>query len=291
MEIEYQLQDLQKQDLPRPDRNCLFVGSGDSYVAGLAAQYVSAGRALCYHPTDVISNPSIVNGRNVHVVSISGNTKANILAARTAKRNGARTTAITAKQTSRLAKECDRVIELKCRSAGVATPGTISFTFSMLACASLATKISLPMDLARIYKEAKGHAEKAVKKISKDTCFILGDRILYSTAIYGTLKFNEVFGTKAIAYPAEEFCHAPLFSLKKNDNVIIMGNAELDKRLRSEGFSSVHANFNGEGIGLLMQSIFFMQFWVLKLAQKRRLTSCYFLKNKRLLKMSSDFIY
>jgi fructoselysine-6-P-deglycase FrlB-like protein len=290
-EIEYQLQDLQKQNLPHPDMNCLFVGSGDSYAAGLAGKHFSAGRALCCYPTDVISNPSIAYGRNVYVVSISGNTKANILAAKTAKRKGARTTAITTKMASRLVKECDQVIELKYRSVGVATSGTISFTSSMLACASLAAKISLPANIGRIYEEAKDRAEKAVIKIGKDTCFILGDGILHPVAIYGALKFNEVFGTKAIAYPAEEFCHSPLFSLKKDDNVIVMRNPQLDRRLRNEGFSSIHADFKGEGIGLLMRSIFFIQFLVLKLAQKRGLTSFYFLKNRRLLRISSDFIY
>ncbi|MEW6605144.1 MAG: SIS domain-containing protein [Thermoproteota archaeon] len=291
VEIECQLQDLQKQNLPRPDRNCLFVGSGDSYVAGLAAYHVSAGRALCCYPTDIIRNPSMINGRNVYVVSISGNTKANILAAKIAKRNGANTTAVTARPASKLAKVCDRTIELKYRIAGVTTSGTTSFTSSMLVCASLATKISLPANIDRIYGETKGRAEKAVGKINSGTYFILGDGILYPVTIYGALKFNEVFGAKAIAYPAEEFCHSPLFSLKKGDNVIVMGNKQLDKRLRNEGFSSLHVDLKCEGIGLLLESTFFIQFLVLKLAQRRGLTSCYFLRNKRLLRTSSDFIY
>jgi hypothetical protein len=65
----------------------------------------------------------------------------------------------------------------------------------------------------------------------------------------------------------------------------------LDQRLSGEGFSSLHVDFKGAGIGLLMQSVFFMQLLVLKLAQRRRLTSCYFTKNKKVLRISSDFIY
>jgi hypothetical protein len=34
-----------------------------------------------------------------------------------------------------------------------------------------------------------------------------------------------------------------------------------------------------------------MQLLMLKLAQKRGLSSCYYLKNKKLLRASSDFIY
>lgn len=291
-EIECQVQDLQKQDLQPPDRNCLFVGAGDSYVAGLAAQYFSGSHAVCGYPADVIQNPSMADGRKVYVVSISGNTKANIIAAKAAKRQGARTTAITARPASSLARACDKTIELKYKSAGVATAGTISFTSSMLTCITLAEKIRLP-DLGRIYGHAASQAGNAARKISKANYFILGDGLLYPVAVYGALKFNEVFGARAVAYPAEEFCHSPLFSVKNGDQVIVMGRGgeQLSRRLVKEGFSSVHVNFKSAGIGLLLQSTFFMQLLVLKLAQRRGLASCYYLKNKKLLRTSSDFIY
>ncbi len=291
-EIEYQLQDLQKQDLLPLDSNCLFVGSGDSYIAGLTAQYASAGRALCCHPTDLIQNPAMADDRSVYVVSISGKTKANILAARVAKRRGIRTTAITTRPTSALARACDQTTELKYRSAGITTAGTIGFTSSMLTCISIATNMQLPANIDRIYRHAEKRADQIADKIDKGTYFILGDGILYPASIYAALKFNEVFGAKAIAHPAEEFCHSPLFSLKKDDQVIVMGSSgQLNRRLGRDGFSSVHVDFKGTGIGLLLQSIFFVQLLVLKLAQRRGLTNCYFLRNKKLLKASSDFIY
>lgn len=291
-EIGCQVRDLQKQDLPSLDKNCLFVGSGDSYVAGLAAQYFSGRRALCYYPTDLIQSPSVADRRNVYVVSISGCTKANILAAKVVKRKGAHTTAITARPASRLASACDQAIELKYRSTGVTTAGTVSFTSSMLACISLAAKIRLP-NLGKIYRQATSQAEHVVRKIGKGSYFILGNGMLYPVAIYGSLKFNEVFGARAVPYPAEEFCHSPLFSVKKGDQIIALGRGteQLSQRLSREGFSSVHVDFKSVGIGLLLQSTFFMQLLVLKLAQSRGLTSCYFLKNKKLLKTSSDFIY
>lgn len=293
VEIGYQLQDLQRQGLPRLGRNCLFVGSGDSYVAGLAAQYLSGYRATSCYPTNIILNPSVADGHNVYIVSISGNTMANVLAARAIRRRGVNTTAITAMPASRLALACDRVIELKYRSAGVTTAGTISFTSSLLACISLASSISLPTNLCRIYAQAEGQADHIASKIDEGTYFILGDGILYPAAIYGALKFNEVLGAKAFPYPAEEFCHSPLFSLKKGDQVMIIGNRgkKMGKRLSSEGFSSIHVGFKGAGVGLLLQSIFFMQLLVLKTAQRRGLTSCYFLRKKELLRTSSDFIY
>ena len=293
-EIEYQVQDLQKLEPPSIDKNCLIVGSGDSYVAGLTAQHVSGSRTICCFPIDVVQNPSIINGRNVYVVSISGNTKDNILAARIAIKQGVRITAITAKPSSKLARTCDHVIQLKYRNACVTTAGTISFATSMLACISLVKKVKLPASLDKIFKQAENQAEQAVDKIiSKSSFIILGNGVLYPAAIYGAFKFNEILGARAVAYPANEFCHSPLFSVKKNDQIIMMGrdSEHLNKRLRRERFSSVHANLKSAGIELLLESTFFLQLLVLKLAQRRGLADCYFLKNKKLLKVSSDFIY
>jgi fructoselysine-6-P-deglycase FrlB-like protein len=296
-EIEYQVQDLQKLDLPSLVNDCLFAGSGDSYVAGLAAQYFSGSHAICCYPIDIIKNPLLVKGRNLFIVSISGNTKANILAAKIAKKHRVNTTtALTARPSSRLAKACDQTIDLKYRSTGIIAAGTISFTVSMIECISLVTKLRLPTDIGKIYRQTEKLAKQVISEIdgkSGSSYLILGNGQLYPIAMYGALKFNEVFGARAVAYPAEEFCHSPLFSLKETDQAILIGDdsRKLSKRLNQEGFSSVHVGFKSKGIELLLRSTFFMQLLVLKMAQKYGLTSCYFLKNKKLLRLSSDFIY
>ena len=303
-EIEYQVQDLHKLELSSPVSNCLFVGSGDSYIAGLAAQYYSGSHAICCSPIDIIKNHLLVKRRNLIVVSISGNTRANILAAKIAKKHGVGTiSALTARSSSRLAKSCDQTIELKYKSTGITTAGTISFTLSMIKCISLSTELQLPSNIRKMYIRADKQARQAISKIddksnsSNTSYFILGNSQLHAIALYGTLKFNEIFGAKAMAYPAEEFCHSPLFSIKNIDQAIVLGgdadnnSRKLSKRLNEEGFSSVHVGFKSTGIELLLESTFFMQLFVLKLAQKYGLTSCYFLRNKKLLKVSSDFIY
>lgn len=306
-EIEYQVQDLHKLDLSSPVSNCLFVGSGDSYIAGLAAQYFSGSRAICCSPIDIIKNPLLVKRRNLFVVSISGNTQANIIAAKIAKKHGVGTiSALTARSSSRLAKSCDQTIELKYKNTGITTAGTISFTASMIKCISLSTELQLPSNLRKMYNRAENQAKQAISKIddksnsSSTSYFILGNSQLHAIAMYGALKFNEVFGAKAMAYPTEEFCHSPLFSIKETDQAIVLGgeddddddnSSKLSKRLNEEGFASVHVGFKPTGIELLLQATFFIQLFVLKLAQKYSLTSCYFLRNEKLLKVSSDFIY
>jgi glutamine---fructose-6-phosphate transaminase (isomerizing) len=305
-EIEYQVQDLHNLNLSSPwVRDSLFVGSGDSYVAGLAAQYFSGSHAICCYPIDIIKNPSLVERRNLFIVSISGNTLANILAAKIAKKHGvSKITALTARPSSRLAKSCDQTIELKYRNTGIITAGTISFVASMIKCISLTIQLRLPSDLRKIYNRAEKQAEQVISKIdnksrtssSNSSYFILGNGQLHAIAMYGALKFNEVFGASAMVYPVEEFCHSPLFSIKETDQAIVLGdnddnNRKLSKRLNEEGFSSVHVRFKNTGIELLLQATFFIQLLVLKLAQKYGLTSCHFLSNKKLLRVSSDFIY
>lgn len=303
-EIEYQVQDLHNLNLSSLwVRDSLFVGSGDSYVAGLAAQYFSGSHAICCYPIDIIKNPSLVERRNLFIVSISGNTLANILAAKIAKKHGvSKITALTARPSSRLAKSCDQTIELKYRNTGIITAGTISFVASMIKCISLTIQLRLPSDLRKIYNRAETQAEQVISKIdnksrtSSSSYFILGNGQLHAIAMYGALKFNEVFGASAMVYPVEEFCHSPLFSIKETDQAIVLGdnddnNRKLSKRLNEEGFSSVHVRFKNTGIELLLQATFFIQLLVLKLAQKYGLTSCHFLSNKKLLRVSSDFIY
>ncbi len=305
-EIEYQVQDLHKLELSSPVSNCLFVGSGDSYAAGLAAQYYSGSHAICCSPIDIIKNHLLVKRRNLFVVSISGNTQANILAAKIAKRYGVGTiSALTARSSSRLAKSCDQTILLNYKNTGITTAGTISFTLSMIKCISLSTELQLPANITKIYNRAEKQARQAISKIdnksnsSSTSYFILGNNQLHAIALYGALKFNEIFGVKAMAYPAEEFCHSPLFSIKEADQAIVLGGEDddgdnsrnLSKRLNEEGFSSIYVGFKRTGIELLLQSTFFIQLFVLKLAQNYGLTSCYFLRNKKLLRVSSDFIY
>jgi fructoselysine-6-P-deglycase FrlB-like protein len=305
-EIENQIDDLPKLDLLSPVSNCLFVGSGDSYVAGLAAQYFSGSQAICCYPIDIIKNPLLVERRNLFIVSISGNTQANILAARIAKKHRANNiTALTARPSSMLAKSCDQIIELKYRSTGIVTAGTISFTASMIKCISLITQLHLPSDLGEIYNRAEKQAKQVISKIDDksnnsnsngSSYFILGNGQLHAIATYGALKFNEVFGVRAMAYPTEEFCHSPLFSIQDTDQTIVLGDdnsrsRRLSKRLNETGFSSVDVGFKNKGIELLLSATFFMQLFVLKLAQKYGLSNCHFLSDKKLLRVSSDFIY
>jgi fructoselysine-6-P-deglycase FrlB-like protein len=295
--------DLQAMTFPdRAGRKIAFVGSGDSYVAALAACYLSSsGRAQVYRPPDIAADPATAEGRNLYFVSVSGMTRANVLAARAARRAGLRTVAVSANVSSPLARACDSTIKLGFHSAGVKTAGTIGFTACLLVCAALAMQEGevgpkVP-NVARLYGAAKKQALLKTRHAMEQGAAItvLGDSLLYPAAAYGALKFNEVLGARAAAYPLEDFFHAPLFGLQKGDSVITIGpDAGPAKTLKDNGFASFHIRCSPSKDGALeslLYAVFAMQHIALGMAKKLGLQECYFVRNKKLLKVSSDFIY
>jgi fructoselysine-6-P-deglycase FrlB-like protein len=298
-EIRGQLRYLRNPVLQEHSDNCVFVGAGDSYAAALAAQHVSNNHALCLSPMDVALNPALVGDRTVYFVSVSGNTKANILAAKAVKRRGMRTVAVTAKPASPLAGACGEVVELKYEGSGITTAGTISFMATLVTCLSVATKMRIPKNIDGLFGLATIQAEKAVAGLFGEagSNILLGNGPLFSIATYGAFKFNEVFGQKALYYSVEEFCHSPIFSVKNSDNILVLGGKKdngqaLDARLRREGFNSCFMDFDKESaIDAIIQSAFFVQLLVLSIAKTQDLTDCHFLRNRKLLRLSSDFIY
>jgi fructoselysine-6-P-deglycase FrlB-like protein len=293
LDVERQLQDLPMLKMLAPaSKRIAFAGSGDSYVAGLAAHYMSSGIASCHHPADIISDPFLVRGRDVYFVSAFGRTRANLLAAKTVRSAGRHTVAVTADASSPLANACDDSLMLSYRSAGK-TSGTISFTASMLACTWLATggEVACPANLGSIYRLAGRHALQTSRKMDADSAIFLGDSVFYPAAMYGALKFNEVFGAEAFAYPLEDFFHAPLFGTKKGRRILVLGGSSPALRLKKAGLIAIPVRANAGNIESLLYAVFFIQHLVLQLAKRQKRTECYFMQNKRLLNTSSDFIY
>ena len=303
-EIEYQREDLQKLELPRQQTcidDCVITGSGDSYVASSIARYVSSYKAKCCHPMDIVLNPAIVKNRRVYLVSTSGSTKATILAAKVAKKFALRTIAITTRPESPLAKSSDDLISVRYKRASIPTSGTIGFTASMLCCVSLVCAVELH-NVKKIYNESFALADYLTNyKIKRSSSHVfLGNGIVFPAALYGSLKMHEVFGVPSLAYSLDEFCHSPIFSIKSNDRIIILGNnvcefrmsKTLINQLEKMEVLTLYINCRKlSTIDSLLKSIFFLQLYALKLAVKNRLKDCYFLRNERLLALSSKLIY
>jgi fructoselysine-6-P-deglycase FrlB-like protein len=128
----------------------------------------------------------------------------------------------------------------------------------------------------------------------------LGNGALFPAALYGSLKMNEVFGVPGVAYSLDEFCHSPIFSIKSNDRIIILGNnvrefsmtkTIINQLDRLEVLTLYIDCRKRNMINSLLKSIFFLQLYAVKLALKNGLKDCYFLRNERLLALSSKLIY
>lgn len=304
-EIRHQIEDLEKLELSRSQigfDDCVITGSGDSYVASLIAWYVSGCNGICCHPMDIVLNPAVVKNRKVYLVSLSGSTNATIRAAKVANKVALRTIAITAKPESRLAQSSDEIISVRYNSTNIPTSGTIGFTTSMVCCLSLVCKADYLNNVKRIYNESLALADSLTNyKMNRSTSHIfLGNGIAFPAALYGSLKMNEVFGVRSLAHSLDEFCHSPIFSIKSNDRIMILGNNACDlgiskkitKELTELDVVTLYIDCRKRNtIEGLLKSIFFLQLYAVKLAVKNRLRDCYFLRNDRLLALSSQLIY
>jgi fructoselysine-6-P-deglycase FrlB-like protein len=308
-EIASQLTILSELPLPRSinPRNCVMTGSGDSFIAASITTYLSNYRIITCYPTSIILNPGILDCRDLYIISVSGNTAHNIAVAKLASQKDIKTTAITANPQSELANSCDKIIRIENRRSGALTSGTISFLSCVLICLALLTRVNCnPKDVRRSFKLANRKVDFLLDNIpdKSSTILFLADGLLYPVAHYGSLKMNEVLGARSFHYSLQEYCHAPLFGLKKNDTVIILNGTEgrnahtektrkkLLENLSRFNYSVFSLNFSESSpIICLLQSIFAVQLLALKKAEKKGLRDCFIVKNRELLDTSSACIY
>ena len=289
-------------------QNCIFTGSGDSYVVGLICSYITNFNAICIDPADMVINPSISKGKTVFIISISGKTQENILVAQKIKKYSDKIVAITNNPNSQLAKNCDTILYLDYKTVPISTAGTLSFTISLLTCLNILGKSLMIDNLSTIYEKTRKKAENLVFKtenlFSSSKCksvIFLGNSILFPIAIYGSLKINEVFGWKSFAYSLENFCHSPLFEITEDDLILIFSSKrhslhnkvkKLSRLLQKRKITTVVMEIpDYNDIQILLFSTFLIQSYVAKLANKLQFQNCYFLENKDLLKISSQLIY
>ena len=217
--------------------DCIYVGSGDSYVAGLIAEYLTNHKCRCYSPSDLF-NSRFIKDKTYCFISVTGKTKANIEVARRASQAGVRTVAVTLNRNSQLAKVCKEVVPLKITTIQTPTIGFGTFVASVITCLQI-VGVTIP---SRFDLWQKNGLELSLNLLSsmifpEQTVYLLGNKTLYAIALYTSLKMSEFFCTTAVAHKLEEFCHSPIFGIKKSHHLWIMGQNEepISKRLKSLG--------------------------------------------------------
>jgi len=304
-EISNQTQDLPTfasqlriKHLPKLQPSTLiFAGSGDSYAVAVFAQELSRRESVASDPYELLTNISRIRGKNLVIISVSGRTKTNIQLARKAKRMAKETIAVTANPESPLAKECDQTLQLKYRTTGVLTSGTVSFTTSLLACASLLGVLPRTVQVKTALTDTVRWATN-LKQASERSFLFIGSGVNYALSLYGAAKINEVLGAKAEAVYPEQLGHAKLFVIDKKRDVIASISSGRDKAmerhksLRREGFRGLMLMVpRNNVINRSLQIAVYLQQFAFALAKKGRMKECGFVADRKRLALSNRMIY
>jgi fructoselysine-6-P-deglycase FrlB-like protein len=274
--------------------DCIYVGSGDSYVVGLIVEYLTNHKCRCYSPSDLF-NSRLIKDKTYCFISVTGKTKANIEVARRASQEGIKTVAVTLNEKSKLAQICDEIVFPEIKRTDTPTAGFGTFVGNVVTCLQIAG-VTVPQKFGIWHENGVQLSHSLLESftIPQETLYLLGNNILYAVALYASLQMAEFFGSTAIAHKLEEFCHSPIFGLRKSHCVWILGQNEkqISRRLSKLGFRLSYIElYNKDIFTQLFAAIFFVQSLILFLAERYRYTELQYVTMKDVLKASSDIIY
>ena len=293
LDFNSQIEQLNKIQNEKMFEECIYIGSGDSFVAGLIAEYLTQ-KCKCYSPSD-LANSRLQDDKTYCFISVTGKTKANIEIALRAQKAGLRTAAVTANEKSKLAQICDQVIPLNITRIKTQTAGFCTFVANVITCLQL-SGVDVPSKFDLWHKNAVEISSKILKSLNlpDHVLYILGNNLLYPLALYTSFQMAEFFGTTAVPHKLEEFCHSTIFGLKKSHSVWILGQNEkiCSSRIEELGVRSSYIElYNSDMLSQVFQSIFILQSLMLLLAERYEFTELQYLEKKDILKVSSDLIY
>ena len=274
--------------------DCIYVGSGDSYVAGLIVEYLTDHKSKCYSSSDLL-NSTLLKEKTYCFISVSGKTKANIELARRAIELGLRTIAVTQNGNSQLAQVCTEIVPLKLTVEQSPTAGFGTFVANVITCLQI-VGLRVPSKFDIWYKRGLELSLNLLDSmiLPKATLYVLGNNTLYALALYASLKMSEFFCTTAMANKLEEFCHSPIFGIKKSHHLWIMGQNDepISKRLKRLKLHLSYVElYRPDIFTQLFESIFFVQTLMLFMAKKYGYSQLQYALRQDILKASSDIIY
>jgi fructoselysine-6-P-deglycase FrlB-like protein len=279
-------------------KHCIFTGAGDSYAASMAVEALSRRFARSYDPYEISRKPSDSSDLHLYIISVSGKTKSNVQAARVARGFAREITAISANLESPLVRSTDNVIQLRFRNEGKLTPGTVSFTTSLLASFSRVQNLPNLARLSDVYDAALSWSEKIEIPLDSTT-FLVGTGLTYPLAVYGKAKIYETLGSKSNAQRTEQFSHMELFSLTKDDLVIILPEnsnddqaIELHNLLEERAFRTLMLYPDEyDEIERSITAAIYLQVLTWNNAEMKGIKECAFINRRNLLDISDKMIY
>jgi fructoselysine-6-P-deglycase FrlB-like protein len=294
LDFDSQIRELNKINNEKRFDDCIYVGSGDSYVAGLIAEFLTDHKCRCYSPSDLL-NSRLLEDKTYCFISVTGKTKANIELARRATELGVKTIAVTQHSNSQLAQICREIVPLKISTEHSPTAGFGTFVANVITCLQI-VGVMVPSKFDIWHKKGLELSLNLLDSmvLPKETIYLLGNNTLYALALYASLKMSEFFCTTAVAHKLEEFCHSPIFGIKQSDHIWIMGQREeaINNRLRKLGLQLSYVELYCQDVFTrLFVSIFFVQNLMLLLAKKYGYRQLQYPLKLEILKASSDIIY
>jgi len=289
------LEEFARAHLPRAPPGSVLVGAGDSYAAALAGFYASKGRCIALDPYSLASDPEVARGVEVFLVSVSGKTASNVMAAKKVRGIAHEITVLTADPRSQLARIADSVVCLPMTYVPK-TPGMLSFSLSLLAVMKIAGG-SVSCDFRRALRAAD--RDRMKMGLGRGTTYFLGNALAQPATVYAAAKMYELLGARAHAELLEEFSHLELFSLTKADAVNIFscfdpsGMAKkLAGALHAQGYEVCLIPARGASdADMLFHAVFVAQLSALKQAGEAGLRRPRFLGSGGRLRVSDVMIY
>jgi fructoselysine-6-P-deglycase FrlB-like protein len=175
------------------------------------------------------------------------------------------------------------------------TAGFRTFVANVVTCLHIAG-IMIPKKFEMWHKKGVELSLKFLNStvLPAETLYLLGNNILFAIALYATMQMAEFFGTTAVAHKLEEFCHSPVFGFKKSHELWVLGQDEesISQKLgRLRLKLSYIELYNQDNLSQLFESIFFVQNFILLLAERHGYSELQYLLRQDILKASSDIIY
>ncbi len=187
-------------------------GAGDSYAAALFAQFASGGRVVATDPVHVL-NATPTWARAVLGFSVKGRTVYVAEAMKALKARGARAVAFTAVPDSPIGSLGDDVVKLV--YPGGRYPVGVGNYLAEVAAVWAYLGNEAPKNLPRPPDIPLSGTEEVIA---------VGEGYGYVNAVFLCLKLYEVACMRCRYYEAEQFLHAPIYSVSKDSVLVIFAH-------------------------------------------------------------------
>jgi len=267
------------------------VGAGDSYAAALTAQYLSGFKVIAADPLDFLNSVKS-SPKTLIAISVKGKTIEVVQAAKKVKELGGRVLALTANEGSPLAQVADKVVKIV-YLGGKLPAGIGNFISTITAIATLLDHKIKNEEILQLIKENP----PAPNIPEKGDLITVGEGLGLVSALFSCLKINEFLCRRCYVDKLEQFLHAPIFTLSKNDKVYLFLEKSMNKGnilkdiLRNLGYNYVIAPVHRDPfVSLIYQITWFLKGLATYCGDNDVKQPC-FVTRRELLRYSTPAIY